>query len=343
MSSRKAKMRKDLVSLHREMEVATKRKISRKEQMVRTQKRKKLEREESHESELLVDNDRTRLRGSKAAIQDEVVQGSLIFQQPTSRRKTQDEDENDQDEPPEEEYDNRGEEEDDEEDDDEAEEQDDDGDEAGEEDQVAASAVKPKASSKGRRIKRRRYRLKNFQSVRMAQRHGDALKFHASGQPKLAIEALKKVAQDAPSAPQVYSSLGMVYEDMFRESLKRTSYPPENETPDRQDDSDVVQEEDTVIPDADLAEQLDLAKKAYGSYHIAAILCKRDYTLWVKAADFAIDTAEIHGKATVLPNLSKNIREYHRSEKKRWYMEALGDMKCADNLKPPGIEVPVRY
>ena len=80
-NERKAKMRQELSSLHREMEAATKRKMSRKEQMIRTQKRKKLEREERHESELIVDNEQSRLRGSKAAIQDEVVQGSLIFQQ----------------------------------------------------------------------------------------------------------------------------------------------------------------------------------------------------------------------------------------------------------------------
>lgn len=344
-NERKAKMRQELSSLHREMEAATKRKMSRKEQMIRTQKRKKLEREERHESELIVDNEQSRLRGSKAAIQDEVVQGSLIFQQSMMiNQRLQKGDTDDHEEDSEEEY------EDTEEKDVEETHEEEDDEEGEAEDSALATDGDKKAKAKPtkKKVRRRRYKLENFQTARMTQRHGDALNFHASGQPKLAIEALKKVAQDAPSAPQVYSSLGMVYEDMFRESMRRSQQreslvPPENEdTSGILDDSEKIEQDETYIPDPDLAEQLDLAKKAYGSYHVAAILCKRDYSLWVKAADFAIDTAEIHGKATVLPNLAKHVREYHRLEKKRWYMEALGDMKCADNLKPPGIEVPVR-
>ncbi len=46
-----------------------------------------------------------------------------------------------------------------------------------------------------RKKKRRMYRLKNFQSQRLAQRHGEALGAHARGQPKVAIEMLKQLAK----------------------------------------------------------------------------------------------------------------------------------------------------
>jgi hypothetical protein len=39
----------------------------------------------------------------------------------------------------------------------------------------------------------------------------------------------------------------------------------------------IVQEED---PD-NLKERIKLARKAFGSYHVAALLCKMDYSLWV--------------------------------------------------------------
>jgi Fe-S cluster assembly iron-binding protein IscA len=350
----KSKMRQAVASLHREMEVAPKKRITRDESLKRTKRRKKLEKEEKHEFELLVDEAATtRLRGSEAAYGDEVVQDSLMFQKPrrTKRYKTNspslkssnETDRSDEDDDNEEDKVNENElEEGDEEENDE-------GDEEDAEDEDPEKGQKTATSSTKKKSKRRtRYRLKNFQSVRMAQRHGDALKFHARGQPKLAIEALKKVAQDAPSAPQVYSSLGMVYEDMLRESLKRSqraSVPDisaEEQTIDTLFDKGDVLEQDQTIPDSNLAEQLDFSKKAYGSYHVAAILCKQDFSLWIKAADCAIDTAEIHGRAMVLTNVSMEIREYHRSEKQRWYAEALGDLKVADNLKPPGIEVPAK-
>jgi hypothetical protein len=60
---------------------------------------------------------------------------------------------------------------------------------------------------------------------------------------------------------------------------------------------------DESLPDPMLAEQLDLAKKAYGSYHVAAILCKKDFTLWIRAADSATNIAEIHSSAMTLPNI----------------------------------------
>ena len=81
------KMRETMASLHREMEVAPKKRISRGEYMKRTKRRKKLEKEERHEFLVPVDSTRhTRLRGSQAAYGEEVIQGSMIF--PNNRRKS---------------------------------------------------------------------------------------------------------------------------------------------------------------------------------------------------------------------------------------------------------------
>lgn len=85
-----------------------------------------------------------------------------------------------------------------------------------------------------------------------------------------------------------------------------------------------------------------MAKKAYGSYHIAAILCKKDFTLWVRAADAGFEVAQIHGQAMMLPDISPEIVSYHRSERHRWHSEVVRDYRVADNLKPPGIDVPAK-
>jgi hypothetical protein len=357
-NSKKAKMRQTVASLHREMEVAPKKRITRGEALNRTKKRKKLEKDERHEFELPIDhNQQTRLRGPQAAYQDEVVQGSLIF--PNSNKKQrqglisslkprpqdQGKDEDDNFDPSDSEVEGDDYDENDEEEDADAEEEEEEQQQQQQPQETDkgtnASAEMKSQTPKRKSKRRRRYRLKNFQSVRMAQRHGDALQFHASGQPKLAIVALKKVARDAPSAPQVYSSLGMVYEDMLRESLKRSKLA-EAQAKESQGTDNAAETDETMFEDFVLKEQLDFAKKAYGSYHVAAILCKQDFSLWVKAADCAIDAAEIHGRAMTLPNMPMEQRGYHRSEKKRWYFEALGDLKVADNLKPPGIEVPAK-
>jgi hypothetical protein len=58
-------------------------------------------------------------------------------------------------------------------------------------------------------------RMRNFRSAKMAEQHGDALGAHARGKPALAIRKLQAVAKRAPSAPHIYSSLGMVCQDMM--------------------------------------------------------------------------------------------------------------------------------
>jgi hypothetical protein len=448
----KNRMRREIDSLHREMEITgyaktksgqRRRKVPRDESKRRTQKRKLLEKVDAHELALEADCDdddeeeeedfdpknenddtfpqvgrraitggRKRLRGSRAAISDDLVHNSLIFHTKAKPRRgivneggDGDNDDNDDDEA----YD-EVEDEDDEDDQerirDELEE---DGDlepnlrnktpldvgdrENGSDEEIqtgekeyqgdkqgrvegadlrrkkANPARPPSTTIKGSSKQRRRmYRLRNFQSFKMAERHGDALAAHARGQPRLAIEKLKAVAKAAPSAPQVYSSLGMVYEDMLKESRKRStdkvkgyntdeggghqktqsdpslSVASEHKTDDLPIAASTTTTEpgDHSIPDPDLGEQLSLAKKAYGSYHIAAILCKKDFTLWVRAADSGSVIADIHGEILNLPQLSKELCEYHRSEKQRWQSEALRDFLIGDSLKPPGIDIPAK-
>jgi hypothetical protein len=200
-------------------------------------------------------------------------------------------------------------------------------------------------------------RLRNFQSQRLARRHGDALAAHASGQPLEAIQLLKEVAKKAPSAPQVYSSLGMVYQDMLNECRaqrfgkasasvntpeRRTQLVSPGSVHQNVDSTDTITDKEKSVPDPALAEQLGLAKKAYGSYHVAAILYKKDFALWVRAADAGADVVDILKEVALLPYLAPKVVSYHREEWKRWQSEILRDLHAADMLKPPGIDVPCK-
>ncbi len=368
------------------------RKVPKAQWKARTRKRKLLEQADEEAAAIdFEEQPRQRLRGSRFAIEDQLIQESLVF--PSSRRQaltpsdddeeeeeqqqqqpiTQQEDEVEEDDGEEDQSnedavdDIEGEE--DEQDDVEGENEDlDGGDDEGDLHEEHVSEVtasgRKKVSDRTPKLKKRKmapkssarrrmYRLRNFQSQRLAQRHGDALAAHARGQPREAIQLLKEVAKDAPSAPQIYSSLGMVYEDMLKESRKRSieendkvlgeqSQAATVTIPIFDQPSDVIANADESIPDPSLAEQLDLAKKAYGSYHIAAILCKKDFMLWLRAADAGSEVVHILGQAMLLPTLDLTVVAYHRSEKRRWQSEVLRDLQAADSLKPPGIDVPCK-
>jgi hypothetical protein len=403
---RKARLRKEFDTLHREMEIAefaTKghgqyvRKVPRKDSRIRTRKRKLLEKDDVAELAIHADaNNSKRLRGSKIAFRKEVIEGSKVFDK--KRRKPAEQDdsddsfnaesseqsdeggeddkeesenhleevenevENDEDgdqEIDDEDDEEEGEEEEEEEEgedpialqDEEATDHNNEGDdeasesEPGEVMDTEVETKKPRSnlirkrkagSSRGRR---KLFKIRNYKSFRMAQRHGDALDAHARGLPKIAVEKLKQVARDAPAAPQVYSALGMVYEDMLQTSFKKSRSAISTEA---QAGEPTLASTDELLPDASLAEQLDLAKKAYGSYHVAAILCKKDFTLWVRAADCASEVANLHTRAMLLPNVSDGVIKHHRAEKKRWLSEARHDFIVADNLKPPGIDIPAK-
>ena len=403
---KKKRLRRELESLHQEMEVTgyakgkmghRQRKIPRDISKIRTQKRKLLEKLDEKELAVLGDDEEDdndgdesdcrrsgmkRLRGSRVAAEDSVIQGSLIFSSFSSthfKKDTVDAVNMDRiDEKPEHERKrkpiagrkfgiDRVEEE---------EEAEVTATELSEfattriNDEVGRSSKEPlhvhkqqqttskplRSSGPSAKKRRKMYRLRNFQSLKMAQKHGSAIAAHAMGQPRLAIEKLKAVAKAAPSAPQVYSSLGMVYEDMLNETRKRcknhTEFSldqqpifTEQQLLESEEASKNVNAEglkESAIPHRALADQRVLAKKAYGSYHVAAILCKKDFTLWVRAAESALDIAEVHHEVIRLPNLPKKLCEYHRTERRRWQDEALRDFTVADNLKPPGIDVPAK-
>ncbi len=220
-------------------------------------------------------------------------------------------------------------------------------------------ATTTKFTSFKRKKTTRLKRLKNFTSVRMAQKHGAALGAHIQGKSDVAIRTLKQIAASVPTAPQIYSSLGMVYEDLLQESQAKGNGPNMDETQTvkaakkslvdqdlstgqsdhNTDDPDALQ---ATIHDKSLRDQLSLAKKAFGSYHVAAILYKRDYSLWLRAADSAFEIANVHTAIMKLPDIAENLIEYHRAEKKYWLNEAKNDYQTADNLQPPGIEIPAK-
>jgi len=107
---------------------------------------------------------------------------------------------------------------------------------------------------------------------------------------------------------------------------------------------------------------IELAEKTFGSYHVAALLCKMDYTLWLRAGDAAMNIANLHSRCLSLPPIIKqdpNMRDednsdkkrfsrpeeyiqHHQAEKMRWLEEAKDDYLAADNIHPPGITVPCK-
>jgi hypothetical protein len=66
---------------------------------------------------------------------------------------------------------------------------------------------KKKGSVSGTKLARTMYRLKNFSSQKLAEKHGDALGAHARGQHQQAVAKLSEVASAAPIAPQVSSRI----------------------------------------------------------------------------------------------------------------------------------------
>eukprot|EP00985_Skeletonema_marinoi_P027189 scaffold21932_cov107-Skeletonema_marinoi.AAC.1 len=71
---------------------------------------------------------------------------------------------------------------------------------------TTTSAAAPKKKSKKNRIL---HRMREISSQRLAQQHGEAIAAHVRGMSDVAVEKLSQVAKAAPTAPQVYSSLGM--------------------------------------------------------------------------------------------------------------------------------------
>ena len=379
----KDEIRQDIETLHKEMELAQYargtsgnpvRRVPTSQRSERNRKRKALEEEDDEIMLENIDERPGRLRGARMAQTQTVLDASQVFfgsQQLEPEEEEQDKeslpakqsqqivgelsgsDEEGEDDDNEEGEDGDGDEED-------ADYEEDDGDDEGEEGQSGdeddnnkqtdPTSAKQVNKPMGKR-KRKIFRLKNFRSQRMAQRHGEAMGAHARGLPKMAIFKLKQIAAEAPSAPQIYSSLGLVYDGMLKECQRKYQQAegttePAKETDaekDKEDDEDDDKDEENdenvyldgeITPDPALAEQLKLAKKAYGAYHIAALLCKKDFSLWVRAADSACEIVELHTQVMLLSDIPDEVREYHRSEKLRWLAEAKSDYQAADNLRP---------
>ena len=314
--------RKELFdSLHKEMEIAQfatletgqrRRKTPRAQSAIRTKKKRLLEKSD-YQQHALQGDESQRMRGSRSALQDDVIHGSQVFAEEEKGNDMEDSmEESDRYEVTEEVVEEEEEEAGDDDDDDDEEED-------VEEEQVEKeSAASRKYRKRPAQKKRLMYRMRNFKSARMAERHGDALGAHARGQSLAAVRKLEQVANDAPAAPQVYSSLGMVYESLLDDTRKKQ----------------------TGQQDKSIEKQLELAKKAYGSYHVAALLCKKDFSLWVRAGDTAKEIADLYSEAITL--LSSKTREEYRQEKKKWMEEAKKDYLAADHQRPPGIDVPAK-
>lgn len=176
-------------------------------------------------------------------------------------------------------------------------------------------------STAGRR--RKIYRLRDFASHRLALRHGEALGAHIRGDSETAVQKLTEVAKAAPGAPQVYSSLGMVYESMLEDLEKKNN---------ADGGSMSVQSQQR---------RLELANKTYASLHIAAVLCKRDFTLWERSGDTAMRLVHMYNAMIDNADSSEQVDEWQK-ERTQWIDHALSAYTSADNLRPPGVDVPCK-
>lgn len=405
-SSKAADKRKELLrtqfdTLDAEMELVgfgknergqNKRKLPRKQSLVRTQKRKVLDRRDREERAIQANVIRPkRLRGAKVAFEDEVVGGSMIFGGETDNddggggaaskpeaaggsTRTQGDEEGDED----------------------AWESGMASSFAGDNDAYSGgsrspSPVPPSASTGGQpspattsssktkrarggqrvgredaleeareairtgsaKISRTMYRLKNFKSHKLVERQGQALGAHARGEHKEAIAKLAEVAEAAPLAPQVYSTLGLVYENMLREkNTEDVGMDGSGSENDADGEGVASTEAGSANSNAATSEtvggqrhkaihsKLEIAKKAYGSYHIAAVMCKKDFTLWVRAGDAALDIADMYSDLITSGDCSTTDLAEYTTERKKWTGEAKNDFQAADNLQPPGISIP---
>jgi hypothetical protein len=131
--------------------------------------------------------------------------------------------------------------------------------------------------------KRVMHRLREFASQRLAEKHGEAIGAHIRGMSETAVQKLRDVAKAALGAPQVYSSLGMVYESMLTETEGEDSSSTHGEHGETEGSSrlDLLQR------------RMELAHKAYASYHVASLLTKGDFLLWERSGDAAMTVVSI--------------------------------------------------
>ena len=210
------------------------------------------------------------------------------------------------------------------------------------------SAAAPKKKSKKNRIL---HRMREFSSQRLARQHGEAISAHVRGMSDIAVEKLSQVAKAAPTAPQVYSSLGMVYESMLTEIEKELNGKIEG--------ADLRDETFVAL----VRRQLELARKTYGSYHVASLLCKRDFVLWERSGDAAMKVSRVYDDLIMMHKAEGFVNDaasddnqaekdkgfdpragpgQWRSDRKIWYEHALSAYEAADKLLPPGVDIPCK-
>ena len=185
--------------------------------------------------------------------------------------------------------------------------------------------VTTKKKIKNKKIKPKRvmHRLKDFTSRRLADKHGEAIGAHIMGMSETAVQKLREVAKTAPGAPQVYSSLGMVFDSMLTEAEGRS---------------------DSTEPGGDVIQcRMELAQKVYASYHVASLLTKRDFVLWERSGDAAIKVAQIYSELISNQLRNTNVRgDKWRSQQRVWMEYALAAYQSSDKLRPPGVDVPCK-
>lgn len=204
-----------------------------------------------------------------------------------------------------------------------------------------SSSVSKKGKAKNAKQRRLMHRLRDFASQKLAEKHGEAIGAHIQGMSETAVQKLREVSKSAPSAPQVYSSLGMVFESMLTEIQG-----------DKQAGGELGQ----------LQRRMELAQKAYASYHIASLLTKRDFVLWERSGDAAmrvaqlyaeiIDSADVIGESDLSTKNTTSTSqkgfdpnsgaEKWCADRKLWVEHALSAYRSSDNLRPPGVNIPCK-
>ena len=213
--------------------------------------------------------------------------------------------------------------------------------------------------------KRLLHRLKDFSSKRLAEKHGEAIGAHIQGMSETAVQKLREVAKSAPGAPQVYSSLGMVFESMLTEMGEEeggTANDDHAQNRHQGKDDEMGGGKNSQLEL--LQHRMELAQKAYASYHIASLLTKRDFVLWERSGDAAIRVADIYSEIIIKSDdiISSGKGSYHaiqdaasrkgfdpsagpdkwHADRKLWMEHALAAYQASDNLRPPGVDIPCK-
>jgi hypothetical protein len=135
----------------------------------------------------------------------------------------------------------------------------------------------------------------------------------------------------------------MVYEHVVEESRKNLLVPvPPSENQDSEQVKALWEAEAGDTADEDVGQAFGGTTgfgEAYGAYHVAAILCKKDYTLWVRAADSAAEIADLHSSVNDIQayrrmwQLSINAKRKDGCQKRRvitkWQTISASRYRCS--------------